>query len=39
VRSAAEGTSEGFLKPVFEALDGSVSYEDIRVVMKHAGLR
>ena len=39
VRSAAERTPGAFLKPVFEALDGSVSYEDIRVVMKHAGLR
>ena len=39
VRSAAERTPGTFLKPVFEALDGSVSYEDIRVVMKHAGIR
>jgi ATP-dependent DNA helicase RecQ len=39
VRSAAERTQGAFLKPVFEALDGSVSYEDIRVVMKHAGMR
>ena len=28
-----------FLKPVFEALGGAVSYDDIRVVMKHAGRR
>jgi ATP-dependent DNA helicase RecQ len=27
------------LKPVFEALGGEISYEDIRVVMKHAGRR
>jgi ATP-dependent DNA helicase RecQ len=39
VKSTAERTPGGFLKPVFEALGGSVSYEDIRVVMKHAGMR
>jgi ATP-dependent DNA helicase RecQ len=39
VRATAERTPGGFLKPVFEALGGSVSYEDIRVVMKHAGMR
>ena len=39
VRSAAERTQGTFLKPVFEALEGSVSYDDIRVVMKHARIR
>ncbi len=39
VRSAAERTPGTFLKPVFEALNGAVSYDDIRVVMKHAGIR
>ena len=39
VRSAAERSQGTFLKPVFEALEGSVSYEEIRVVMKHAGIR
>ena len=39
VRSAAERMPGAFLKPVFEALGGSVSYDDIRVVMKHAGMR
>ena len=39
VRTAAERTRSTFLKPVFEALDGNVSYEDIRVVLKHAKIR
>jgi ATP-dependent DNA helicase RecQ len=39
VRAAAERTPGSFLKPVFEALGGTVTYEDIRVVMKHAGIR
>jgi ATP-dependent DNA helicase RecQ len=39
VLSAAERTQGTFLKPVFEALNGGVSYDDIRVVMKHAGIR
>jgi hypothetical protein len=39
VRAAAERAPGAFLKPVFEALGGAVSYEDIRVVMKHAGMR
>jgi hypothetical protein len=32
-------STDGLLKPVFEALDGQISYESIRVAMKHAGLR
>ncbi len=28
-----------FLRPVFDALDGEVSYDEIRIVMRHAGLR
>ena len=37
---AAGGQSEGrLLKPVFEALQGEVGYEQIRIAMKHAGLR
>ena len=27
------------LRPVFDALNGSASYDDIRLVMRHAGLR
>ncbi len=38
--AAVAAQSEGaLLKPVFEALHGKVSYEKIRVVMKHAGIR
>ncbi len=39
VTAAASKVEGNLLKPVFEALDGSVPYDDIRVVMKHAGLR
>jgi len=27
------------LRPVFEALNGEMSYEEIRIVVRHAGLR
>jgi ATP-dependent DNA helicase RecQ len=37
--AAAKKTGGSLLKPVFEALDGEVSYDDIRLVMRHAGLR
>ncbi len=36
---AGKQSPGGLLKPVFEALNGQVSYERIRVAMKHAGLR
>jgi ATP-dependent DNA helicase RecQ len=39
VVAAGKQAPGGFLKPVFEALDGQVSYESIRIVLKHAGLR
>jgi ATP-dependent DNA helicase RecQ len=39
VRAAAERTPGSFLKPVFEALGGTVDYNDIRVAMKHLGRR
>jgi ATP-dependent DNA helicase RecQ len=37
--AAGKQSEGGLLKPVFEALGGEVSYEEIRIVMKHAGLR
>ena len=39
VETTARRVGGSFLKPVFEALGGKVSYEKIRIVMKHAGLR
>jgi ATP-dependent DNA helicase RecQ len=39
VVAAGRQSEGGLLKPVFEALQGEVSYEQIRVAMKHAGLR
>ena len=36
---AGSQSSDGLLKPVFEALKGEVGYEYIRIAMKHAGLR
>jgi ATP-dependent DNA helicase RecQ len=39
VAAAASKQEGSLLKPVFEALGGRVSYENIRVVMKHAGMR
>jgi ATP-dependent DNA helicase RecQ len=37
--AAAQGSEDGRLKPVFQALGEQVPYEKIRVAMKHAGLR
>ncbi len=39
VHAAAAEVGGTFLRPVFEALGGEVSYEEIRVVMSHAGMR
>ena len=39
IEDAARQTGGTFLRPVFERLNGEVSYDDIRVVMRHAGLR
>jgi ATP-dependent DNA helicase RecQ len=39
VKAASRTTEGGLLRPVFEALEGKVSYDDIRLAMKHAGLR
>jgi ATP-dependent DNA helicase RecQ len=39
IEAAAKQTGGVFLRPVFEALNGEVSYDDIRIVMKHSGLR
>jgi len=39
IKTAAARLEGNLLKPVFEALNQEVSYDDIRIVMKHAGLR
>jgi ATP-dependent DNA helicase RecQ len=39
VVAVAQQNPGGFLKPVFEALNGQVSYDRIRIALKHAGLR
>jgi ATP-dependent DNA helicase RecQ len=39
IEAAARRTSGTLLKPVFEALEGQATYEEIRIVMRHAGLR
>jgi ATP-dependent DNA helicase RecQ len=39
VVAAGQKTEGGLLKPVFEALNGEVGYDHIRIAMKHAGLR
>jgi ATP-dependent DNA helicase RecQ len=39
IRATAERLQGHLLKPVFEALGQEVAYDDIRIVMKHAGLR
>ena len=39
VVAAGRQSPDGYLKPVFEALEGQVSYESIRITLKHAGLR
>ncbi len=36
VRTAAAGFEDGRFKPIFEALNGDIPYEDIRLVMLHA---
>ncbi len=35
VAAAARSTGLDYLKPVFEALDGEVTYDDIRIVLAH----
>ncbi|HLF80002.1 MAG TPA: RecQ family ATP-dependent DNA helicase [Dehalococcoidia bacterium] len=39
IEEAAGRVGGSLLRPVFEALEGEVSYDDIRVVMRHAGRR
>jgi ATP-dependent DNA helicase RecQ len=39
IDEAAQRAGGSLLKPVFEALGGDVSYDDIRIVMRHAGRR
>ncbi len=39
IEDAAGEVGGSLLKPVFEALGGEVSYDDIRVVMRHTGRR
>ena len=39
IKTAAVRLQGHLLKPVFEALNQEVAYDDIRIVMKHAGLR
>ena len=39
VKTAALKVGGQYLKPVFEELNGEISYEEIRIVMRHAGIR
>ncbi|MGE0059937.1 MAG: DNA helicase RecQ [Dehalococcoidia bacterium] len=39
IEKAARQTPGTLLRPVFDALNGTASYDDIRLVMRHAGLR
>jgi ATP-dependent DNA helicase RecQ len=39
IKTVAIRLQSHLLKPVFEAMNGEVPYEEIRLVMKHAGLR
>ena len=39
VQAAAAEVGGTYLRPVFDALGGEVPYEDIRIVMRHAGMR
>jgi hypothetical protein len=39
VKATAVRLQSHLLKPVFEALNQEVPYDEIRIVMKHAGLR
>ncbi len=39
IEMIARQTGGTFLRPVFDALGGAASYDDIRIVMRHAGLR
>jgi len=39
VKTMAMQVGGSLLRPVFEALHGQVSYDKIRIVMRHAGLR
>ncbi len=37
--AAADNARDGLLRPVFDALGGGVGYDEIRIAMRHAGLR
>ncbi len=39
VKAAGIEIGGSYLRPVFEALGGEVSYDEIRIVLRHAGLR
>jgi ATP-dependent DNA helicase RecQ len=39
VETAAHKIGGNLLRPVFESLNEEVSYDEIRLVMRHAGLR
>jgi ATP-dependent DNA helicase RecQ len=39
IEKAARSTPGTLLRPIFDALHGTASYDDIRLVMRHAGLR
>jgi ATP-dependent DNA helicase RecQ len=39
IETTARRVGGSLMRPVFEALEGAVPYDDIRVVMRHAGLR
>jgi ATP-dependent DNA helicase RecQ len=39
VKAVGEEVGGEYLRPVFDALNGEVSYDEIRVVLRHAGLR
>lgn len=39
IEAAARRMEGNFLRPVYDALGGKVGYEDIRIVMKHMGVR
>lgn len=39
VRAVALDIGAAYLRPVYEALNGDVSYEEIRTVLRHAGLK
>ena len=39
IENAARRTGGSLMRPVFEAVEGRFSYDQIRLVMRHAALR